>query len=437
LPPAPGYGAQEAGNLLDQKTKEQNYMPKARGYAVRHEPAAMETPDAFGDILCLSHLRWNFVYQRPQHLLSRAARRHRVFFWEEPVEVDGPAGLDITQPQHNLWVVVPQIPAGWPEAARAELLRQLLDRLIAEYYLTDFVLWYYTPQAILHAGHLQPAATVYDCMDELSLFRDADRALSDLERRLFQRADLVFTGGQSLYEAKQSQHHDVHLFPSSIDRAHFAQAREPQPEPEDQAGIPHPRLGYFGVIDERLDLELLDSVAQARPEWQIVLVGPVAKIDVADIPQRPNIHHLGRKAYAELPAYLAGWEVALMPFAHNDATRFISPTKTPEYLAGGKPVVSTSIRDVVRPYGKRGLVRIADGADEFVNAVQAALEENAATRAAWLHRVDEFIAQNSWDLTWARMEALLASHASRDEAAPSQSAAKSLLQKVEVQSPGS
>jgi glycosyltransferase involved in cell wall biosynthesis len=412
-------------------------MPKARGYALRHEPAAMETPDAFGDILCLSHLRWDFVYQRPQHLLSRAARRRRVFFWEEPMEVDGPAGLNIMQPQHNLWVVVPQVPAGWPEEARQELLRQLLDRLIAEHELTDFVLWYYTPHAILHAGHLRPAITVYDCMDELSLFRGANRALSEQERRLFQRADMVFTGGQSLYEAKQSQHRDVHLFPSSIDRAHFAQARGPQAEPEDQAGISHPRLGYFGVIDERLDLELIDGVAQAQPDWQIVLVGPLAKIDKRDLPRRPNIHYLGRKSYDQLPIYLAGWDVALMPFAHNDATRFISPTKTPEYLAGGKPVVSTSIRDVVRPYGERGLVRIADGTDEFVKAIGAALEENAAARAAWLHRVDEFIAQNSWDLTWARMEALLASHAARGETAPPQPAGKSLLQEVEAQSPSS
>jgi hypothetical protein len=231
--------------------------------------------------------------------------------------------------------------------------------------------------------------------------------LARLEDELFGRVDLVFTGGQSLYEAKHQRHPGVHLFPSSIDGAHFASARTVQTDPVDQAAIPHPRLGFFGVIDERMDLGLVGELARSRPDWQIVLIGPIAKIERADIPALANVHYLGPKTYAQLPAYLAGWAVALMPFAHNDATRFISPTKTPECLAGGKPVVSTGIRDVVRPYGERGLVEIAEGAPGFARAVETLLSASTGARAAWLRKVDRFLGENSWDLTWARMEVLI------------------------------
>jgi UDP-galactopyranose mutase len=244
-------------------------------------------------------------------------------------------------------------------------------------------------------------------MDELSAFRNAPRALREREAELFRRADLVFTGGQSLYEAKRDQHANVYAFPSSIDRAHFAQARNIMTDPADQARIPHPRMGFFGVVDERFDIELLDAVSEARPDWNFVIIGPVVKINEADLPRRPNIHYLGSKSYKELPAYLAGWDVAALLFARNDSTRFISPTKTPEYLAAGRPVVSTSIRDVVRPYGKLGLVRIADDAAEFVKAAAEIGMDERTDDAAWLARVDEFLAKISWDRTWGEMAELI------------------------------
>ena len=259
--------------------------------------------------------------------------------------------------------------------------------------------------ALVWSAQLQPAATVYDCMDELSLFRGAPPALAARERELFQRADLVFTGGQSLYEAKQGQHERVYCFPSSVDVAHFARARSLSDEPADQRDLAHPRLGFFGVVDERMDLDLLAGVADARPEWQLVIVGPVVKIDRAALPARPNIHYLGGKDYQQLPAYIAGWDVALLPFARNDSTRFISPTKTPEYLAAGRPVVSTAIRDVVRPYGDLGLVRIADTVAEFVSACETALRED---RVARQREADRYLTGLSWDATQARMEALIA-----------------------------
>ena len=356
------------------------------------------------DLVCLSHLRWDFVYQRPQHLLTRFAKGRRVFFVEEPLFGDWQPHLDITPRGDGLYVVVPRLTHGLGVDAAEAVQRRLIDRLFVEREIDDHVLWYYTPMALAWTRHLKPLAAVYDCMDELSAFRGAPPALRQREAELFRRADLVFTGGQSLYEAKRDQHHAVYAFPSSIDAPHFAQARSAAGDPEDQAGIPRPRLGFFGVIDERMDLELLDAVAAARPDWHLVLVGPVVKIEESELPRRRNIHYLGGKTYDELPHYLAGWDVALLPFARNESTRFISPTKTPEYLAAGKPVVSTSIRDVVRPYGEMGLVRVADTPREFAACVEQALAEDAAAR---MGEVDAFLSQTSWDRTWGRMSELI------------------------------
>ena len=374
------------------------------------EPALGASPD----LVCLSHLRWDFVYQRPQHLMSRCARDRRVYFveeplWEAPLEQHS-ARLEVSERPGGVRVVVPRLPHGLSPAEAEAVQRELLGELFDEQGITDFVLWLYTPMALPLADGLEPVAVVYDCMDELSLFRGAPPELLEREARLLEIADLVFTGGQSLYEAKRERHRSVHPFPSSIEVSHFGRARAPLPEPADQAALPRPRLGFFGVIDERMDLDLLAGVAEARPDWQIVLLGPVVKIDPATLPRRPNLHYLGMKRYDDLPAYLAGWDVALMPFARNESTRFISPTKTPEYLAGGRPVVSTPIRDMVRPYGDMGLVEIAADVESFVAAIERALAlvgAGASGRDAWLRRVDEHLGQGSWSRTWRQMSDLL------------------------------
>jgi UDP-galactopyranose mutase len=367
-------------------------------------------PDDAYDLICLSHLRWDFVHQRPQHLLSRCARSRRVFFVEEPIMGDGPARLDVTPRTDGLQVVVPHLPAGLDDAAVADEQRRLLDGLLSAHQVRQYALWYYTPMALAFSRHLDPAVTIYDCMDELSAFAFAPPALREHEAELIERADLVFTGGHSLYEAKRHQHPRVYPFPSSVDVAHFGQARQGPPDPPDQRGIPRPRLGFFGVVDERMDLDLISGLAARRPDWHLVILGPVAKIEEASLPTAPNIHYLGPKRYGELPVYVAHWDVALLPFAINEATRYISPTKTPEYLAAGRPSVSTPIRDVVRPYGEPGLVRIASGVDELVGAVEAALAEHGsdgAARRAWLSAVDRMLAQTSWDRTWGDMETLI------------------------------
>jgi UDP-galactopyranose mutase len=357
------------------------------------------------DLICLSHLRWNFVFQRPQHLMTRWARDRRVFYVEEPVVAECVEPHLKIETSSRVRIVVPHLPAALgAERSTAPVLRTLLDDLIGQEHIEDYLLWYYTPLALAFTDHLAPAATIYDCMDELSAFKGAPAALKEYEADLMRRASLVLTGGQSLYEAKRHRHTNIHAFPSSVDVEHFAKARSVTTEPADQAPIPGPRLGFFGVIDERMDLALVDGVAAARPAWQIVLLGPIVKIDPATLPTRPNIHYLGPKKYEELPRYVAGWDVALLPFARNDATRFISPTKTPEYMAAGKPVVSTSIRDVVRPYGQQGLVRIADDVPEFVRACAAAMAEDSTKRTT---QADAFLRQTSWDGTWTRMRRLV------------------------------
>jgi UDP-galactopyranose mutase len=242
-------------------------------------------------------------------------------------------------------------------------------------------------------------------MDELSAFKFAPPALKLLERELLNKADIVFTGGHSLYAAKKHQHHNIHAFPSSIDKKHFVKARHVKKDPADQTKIPHPRFGFYGVIDERFDIDLISAVANKRPDWQFVLIGPIVKIDPQTLPRNKNIHYLGSKSYNDLPLYLGGWDVAMVSFALNESTTFISPTKTPEYLAGGKPVISTRIRDVVETYGKTGLVHIVDNADEFIKV--GAAELSKTSRKQWLQRVDDFLISDSWDLTVRRMRELI------------------------------
>jgi UDP-galactopyranose mutase len=356
------------------------------------------------DLICLSHLRWNFVFQRPQHLMTRCARDRRVFFLEEPVFEPQIAPRLQVERCGPVTVATPHLPAGSSEGECSRAQRALLDELLAAEQIAEYLLWYYTPMALAFTRHLSPATVVYDCMDELSAFKGAPAVLKEREAELMRKAALVLTGGLSLYEVKRDQHPNIHPFPSSVDVEHFGRARRITTDPADQAAIPAPRLGFFGVIDERMDIGLIDGIAGMRPDWHIVMLGPVVKIDPASLPQRPNIHYLGPKRYEELPHYIAGWDVALLPFARNEATRFISPTKTPEYMAAGKPVVSTSIRDVVRPYGQQGLVRIADDVPAFVRACVAAMAEDGTKR---ITRADAYLRQTSWDGTWSRIQLLL------------------------------
>ncbi|MDY0885151.1 glycosyltransferase [Dongia soli] len=377
------------------------------------------------ELICFSHLRWDFVWQRPQHLLSRAARLYRVLYIEEPVFVphevlgdDGFSGdknlaghFKISERPGGITIAVPVLAEGGSAEANNASLRSLLRQLVPEPRPCSRILWYYTPAAIEFTMDLTADVVVYDNMDELSAFLGASSRLVEQERALFERADVVFTGGMSLYASKSKRHPNVHAFPSSIDALHFLRARNPLalPGPQDQADIPAPRIGFFGVIDERLNQRLIADLADRCPDWQFIMIGPVVKIDPAGLPIRPNLHWLGSKPYAELPTYLAGWDAGFMPFALNDATRFISPTKTLEFLAGGIPVVSTPITDVVSPYKERGLVEIADTASAFADRLSDILKRRADKDAfnLWLAEVDHYLSTTSWDKSWDSMRTLL------------------------------
>jgi glycosyltransferase involved in cell wall biosynthesis len=362
-------------------------------------------------IIAFSHLRWNFVYQRPQHLLSRLAAMHPVVFVEEPeFDAEGPARWERSTPHPNVTVYRPRTPIAAPgfHAEQLRVLEPLMADLTVELGDVNLLAWLYTPMALPLALALEPDAVVYDCMDELSLFLGAPPELLSFEEQLLEYADVMFTGGPSLFRAKQSRHPNVHCFPSSVDAAHFRLTRpggNEVSEAEDQAELPHPRLGFYGVIDERLDLDIIDRLAGEHPDWQIVLVGPVVKIDPARLPRKPNIHYFGQRSYEELPRYLAGWDVCLLPFARNDATKFISPTKTLEYMAAELPIVSTPITDVAEPYGE--IVYLGDAPDEFVRACEAALASSAEERAARTARMREVLTGTSWEVTVSAMEQLL------------------------------
>jgi UDP-galactopyranose mutase len=357
-------------------------------------------------LICFSHLRWDFVFQRPQHLMTRFARDMNVIYVEEPVWTEGPPSLAVRKSGSGVDIAVPQLPRGMDWKAVLDTQHLLIDGLLAERGIESPVLWYYTPMSLAFSGHIDAATVVYDCMDELSAFRGAPPELVEWERRLFAQADLVFTGGYSLFEAKRPHHPRVFAFPSSVDIAHFARARDRLGDPPDQQSIPHPRIGHYAVLDERLDTGLVAALADARPDWQLILVGPVVKIAPEDLPRRANIHYLGPKTYDELPAYLSGWDVAFMPFALNESTRFISPTKTPEYLAAGLPVVSTPITDVIGIYGDSGLVEIARTPADFVTAIEHLLED-PPPRTEHLAKIDEMLADMSWEKTWTLMRNLI------------------------------
>ena len=357
------------------------------------------------DLVCFSHLRWNFVYQRPQHLMSRFLKHGRVYFIEEPLfDAEHTSYLELSR-KENLTIVIPHLKHDL--SGQDPTLQQinLLKDLFKEEAIIDYFFWYYTPMALTIGNSFTPKFIVYDCMDELSSFKFAPPELKEREKELFSKADLVFTGGYNLYRAKKSFHHNIYPFPSSIDKEHFMQARQIIADPVDQTDIPHPRFGFYGVVDERFDIDLIKEVAERKPEWQFVIIGPVIKIDSESLPIMNNIHYLGSKNYKELPLYLAGWGVAIIPFLRNEATKYVSPTKTPEYLAGGKPVISTSIIDVVTPYGTNNLVHIADTADEFIAAAEHEL--NRADRSQWLQKTDAFLSKNSWDKTWRKMVRLI------------------------------
>jgi UDP-galactopyranose mutase len=357
-------------------------------------------------LIVFSHLRWDFVYQRPQHLMSRLAENYQVLFVEEPTLSEAAPHWTFSQVGPNLRVCRPHTLVGNTGFHDEQLpaMRALMDQLLDDLNVDSPVAWFYTPMALPLLQGLNASLVIYDCMDELAAFKNAPRQLIQREHALLKAADVVFTGGSSLFRAKRDRHHSVHCFPSSVDRVHFAAAANASSEWPAQRSLPHPRLGFFGVIDERLDIELIDRLAFAHPSWQIIMVGPVVKIDPSLLPRRSNIHYFGQQPYEALPQFLAGWDVCLSPFALNEATRYISPTKTLEYMAAGKPIVSTPVADVAEHYAD--IVRIGASQD-FAVQCQLALDQSAKEKARRGVLAMELLNRTSWDKTVEQMHDLI------------------------------
>ncbi|CAN5350322.1 glycosyltransferase family 1 protein [soil metagenome] len=354
-------------------------------------------------LIVFSHLRWGFIHQRPQHLISRLAAHYKVLFIEEPVFAEPPARIDCLEVAKNVEVITPRTPidAEGFHDDQLRVVKPMLTAYLRERGIDDYLVWFYTPMALPTMSALAPRAVIYDCMDDVASSRSAPRQMRQREAELLKAADLVLTSGPALYEAKRTLHSNVQCLPSAVDASHYAPAnlRAGSDEQRDalrlQGPIAQPRLGFFGVIDERIDLTLLAALADADERWQIVMVGPVLRIDPATLPRRPNIHWLGMQAYSRLPQLVAGWDVALMPFALNESTRFMSPTKTLEYMAAEKPVVSTNIPDVVSLYGD--VVRVSSSRSGFIEHCRESLGENGRLRAQRVMEMTQCVARFSWD----------------------------------------
>lgn len=365
---------------------------------------------AYG-IIAFSHLRWNFVWQRPQQFLSRFARHHPILFIEEPeynLEPGEAPRIQLDEVADNITVGKVQLAHDFDRDRHAKvfpaLAREMVERVNTNGAFDHPLLWFYNPMDAAWAiDSFDERGIVYDCMDELSQFKFAPANLVENEQKLIDAADVVFTGGYELWLRKSRQHPNAHFFGCGVEYDHFAKAQQDETEiPEDVERIRHPIIGWFGVVDERVDYDLVSEAAQMRPDWNFVLVGPVVKVDPNSLPKADNIHWLGQRDYSVLPNYCKAYDVCMMCFAINEATEYINPTKALEYLATGRPVVSTPVKDVVRQYA--GLVDIAENAEQFVKIVEKAL--NAGDR----EKIDKGTAKArecSWETTVAKMRELI------------------------------
>ncbi len=352
-------------------------------------------------LVVFCHLRWEFVTQRPQHIISRLAKHRKVLFVEEPIghETHERGTANIYQAAENVQVMQPRTDFG----KLAEEIAPLVQDFLTRENWQEPMLWFYSAAFSDLADQIPHSLLVYDCMDELAAFKNAPASLIAQEKKLLAEADVVFTGGKSLYEAKKQWSDHVFCYPSSVDSAHFEQALHAATVvPADLRDVAHPVVGYYGVIDERIDYELLSAVARQNPEVSFVMIGPVVKVDPADLPKADNLYYPGGKSYAELPAYLKGFDIAMMPFALNESTKFISPTKTLEYIAAEKPIISTPIYDVVRDYSS--VIPIVETADQFTTALHDFLREDDAHREARLRKYETILQAVSWDKTVAAMQ---------------------------------
>jgi glycosyltransferase involved in cell wall biosynthesis len=366
--------------------------------------------DSACPIIVHCHLCWDWVWQRPQQFVSRLSRRHKILFIEtigpDPQLLTPFARFRTDEQFPNVTLLRLQFPSwrwgdsDFVDCERRRLVKEFLGGPAAGQFENP-VQWFYDPMAASSfVGHMGEIATVYDCMDELSKFSEAPPEIIGREAGLLAMADVVFTGGRRLYENKRRMNSNCHFYGCGVDVEHFGKASGSETKiPEDIASLPRPVLGYFGVVDERMDYELVAKLADANPNGSVVMVGPALKVDKVPLPRRHNLHWLGQRAYADLPAYAKAFDVCLMPFALNAATEFINPTKALEYMATGRPVVSSAVPDVVRNFGS--VIKVAGDHDEFITSCQRAIKQKDA---AAIESGMRMASENSWESIVTRLE---------------------------------
>ncbi len=347
------------------------------------------------DLVVFSHLRWNFVYQRPQHILSRLAKSYNILFVEEPFHPN---------PENENTSFINQV---FPNLSVFNSYTDSIDstlKLLKETLGSQTIAtaWFYSPSFVNALKIFSFDKVVFDCMDELTLFKNAPQSLIEQEKELLSKSDIVFTGGKSLYSSKKKHHHNVYCFPSSVDRKHFEKAQNGIKVPDEMDAFTGIVVGYYGVVDERIDYDLLEQTAQMNPTVDFVLIGPFAKVNPESLPSLPNIHFLGMRNYEQLPNYLKRFDIAMMPFAMNDATKYISPTKTLEYMAGGKCIISTPVYDVVRDYDKQ--IEIIENAEQFTSSINKLICQHKASHYL---KYQEILDRTSWDNTVKEMYSLM------------------------------
>ena len=369
-------------------------------------------------IIVFSHFRWDFTYHRSQHLLTRLAENYKIVFIEEPVFHDGDSFFETSASGENVTVLKPHTPVtatGFHDEQLPHLIKLMRQLVVLD---EEHIAWFFTPMALPLLQELQPAAVIYDCVDELSACKDSPRQMLQRENALLKVADLVFSASPSLYRTKRERHSNVHCFPGSVETIHFEQALDRSHTHPAHEDVPGPRLGFYGVIDERIDMPLIEALAEAHPLWQIVMAGPITSIDPVTLPKRHNIHYLGQQRYEALPHLLAGWNVCLLPFALDESTHSASLDRILEYMAAGLPVVSTAIVDVMELYGD--VVSVAGTHKEFVRACEQALLTTPEENKGQISRTKELISATSWDTTAEKMHELIQwTILQKDEQAPS------------------
>ncbi len=351
-------------------------------------------------IVCFSDISWNVKFQRPHQLFSQAKRINIIIFIEKPLlQRSGKPNHFISRVSDNILILTPVITDEDPESTIHETVEQLLTEKLKSHNTTEYICWYYSPKAINYSQKLTPKLIIFDCMDECCGYEGADTEVNESEKKLLEVTDLVFTGGRSLCNAKKLLHKNVHLFPDSIDYERFngntKQAKK------NIIKKPAAKIGYFGVIDERLDLNLLDKIAANKPKWKFEIAGPIVENMHGKLPERKNITFTGDIRDEEIPSIIGEWDAAILPYSKNNSTENTAPSRLLVYFAANKNIVSTSINDIVHYFGENGMVRIADEPDDFVKALEAAIKYKP--EAEWQKKVDSIIRKTTWEKTWNGM----------------------------------